>query len=347
VDDQTRVRVQSLDGKSSVISQESYDLLVGVTGYEDRSMFLPSLLAPHVRTVLTPAFDDHHVLSFDRNMRLAHAAGFDTREADEILFEALVTEAAVRAAEGAAPNWTVKVAIDASSMTRGRIARSLAALRSTLPSGSIIDVLYAPAAHTENLVEDGPVSDAGPLPYFAGWNGSPEIELGMIIGLGFESHLALGVVETHEPADIWAFVPHGVDEKYDQQCLNANSLLLGSVKTSRVLPYDVMQPYRCAEMIQAIVRATSVTHRMMLVPLGPKAFCVAGLAIALAYEDRLNAWRVSAGRQRTPIDRYALGPFTAIRLRIESKSVRVLPDGSVRSSGPDVWGAPTPYASVS
>lgn len=315
-----RVRVQSLDHRVATLDENGYDLLVGALGYEARSTFLPTEFAAQCRRVLLLGFPDNHVLSFPSNMEVARRCGFEVIEADEIEFETQVRKAFAGIREEATAHWQNRVLVDVSSMTRGRIARAFAAARDELPLGTTVDVAYAPAEFTTKLYDDGPVTEMGPLPHFAGWSGSPDVELGMVLGLGFESHLALGVVETHEPADIWAFVPSGVDQRYDRRVREANALLFENIQPSRIVTYDVMQPYACAQAIQGVLRATLASHRMMLVPLGSKSFCIAALTVAMAYEGRLNAWRVSAGAQRLPVDRRPVGTMAAIRFRLELRA---------------------------
>ncbi len=310
------VRVQNRDGIDPVL-EDHYDLLIGALGFEQRSMFIPELVADRCARVLVPEFDINRTLMFERNQGLASRLGFEHPELRESQFEACVRRAVIELREGAPSAFEPRVLVDVSSMTRVRMARSLAALREELPTPSIVDVAYAPAKYSESLGEDGPVSETGSLPHFAGWGGSPDIELGMVLGLGFESHLTLGVVETHEPADIWCFIPSGIDGRYDDRVARENALLLERVPSERVITYDVLRPFATAETLQGILRVTMTSHRMMVVPLGAKAFCVSTLTVALAYANRLNVWRVSSGRHRIPADREAIGAVCAIRLRLE------------------------------
>lgn len=314
----TRLRIRSMDVRATTIPNMRYDLLVGTLGYEARSMYVPRLMAAQCRQVLTPAFDLPPVLNFNDNAAIAQLLHFMTPSVDSEGFEQAVRAAANELSSVTRPQWAPQVLVDVSSMTRDRIARAVSALVDALPAGSIIDVVYAPAEYVDDLGDDGPVTESGPLPHFAGWSGSPDVELGMIIGLGFESHLALGVVEQHEPADVWCFLPTGIDGRYDDEVLRRNALLLERVPPTRLISYDVTRPFQTADSIEGILQATGQSHRMMVVPLGAKAFCVSTLAVALAYNNRLAVWRVSVGNsRRIPIDRVPTGDICALRLHLD------------------------------
>jgi len=311
------IRVRSLDVSIGQVLEQHADLLIGALGYESRSVFVPRLIGGSARRVVLPGFEANRVLAHDENCALARASGFDTPTVSDLEYGSFIQRVADDIVGSARPGWNPRIVVDISSMTRVRMARTLVGLRNALPSGSIIDLVYAPAVFSDEAGDDGPVTETGPLPHFAGWGGTPDVELGMLIGLGFESHLALGVVESHEPADVWCFIPSGVDDRYDKKVMRENKLLFEMIPNERRLVYDVMRPFAAAEAIQGILRATTGTHRMMVVPLGAKVFCLAALTVALAYEGRLNVWRVSSGLNRVPAERVAGGAVCGIRLLLD------------------------------
>jgi hypothetical protein len=312
-----RVRVSSIDASMAEVLEEGADLAIGTLGYESRSMHVPLIVGDKAKRVVLIGFESNNVLAFKNNHNLAILREFEVKKVQEQAFAGLIRELAVEAIPSSKAGTTLRIVVDASSMTRVRLARTLIALRDTLPPQSVIDVLYAPAEFIDGAGDNGPVTETGPLPHFAGWGATPDVELGMIIGLGFESHLALGVVESHEPAAVWCYQPNGVDLRYDTKVASENRLLLEAVATNRQLQYNVMRPFAIAESIQGVLNATMESHRMMVVPLGPKVFCLAAIAVALAYDGRLNVWRVSSGTSREPADRIASGPVCGLRLILE------------------------------
>lgn len=293
-----------------------YHLFLGVVGYEDRAGHLVRRYGRALaQRRFALAFSDNHVLNFDSNMQCALDADIQVEEVpDDGVEDALDTMTGANTMQlGMSP---LKVFLDTSSMTRSMLARVLWWMRTSLPYGSTIDAAYCVAEYTPGLADHGPVTESGPLPHCAGWAGTPDLELAMCVGLGFEAHLALGVLEAHEPSAIWCFAPSGIDDRYDSEMESLNGVLLNEIHQRNVLRYSVLDPFGLCVALYDVATLAQSRYRVTVVPLGPKVFCLAAIAVAMTLGGRLGIWRVSAGGARIPVDRHASGAVVGLRLKL-------------------------------
>lgn len=316
-----RLTIENQDGASlSDLSERApeYDLFVGSLGYESRSTFVARQLASRARTKLSPAFNHNRVLSFDENEAWFLDNGFRTEEIeDKDIFKVLIdTLETLQSGQTRG----LRIALDISSMTRLRMALSIQALLFREPGGLQLDVYYAPAVFSKHSGEEGPILVRAPLPGFEGWTSEPEQTASLILGLGYEWGVAVGMFEYLEPSSAWAFLPKGSDPRYEDLVRKRNSGLWQLVPPDNVIEYQVLSPYQTLINLESLLHGLRATTRPMLVPLGPKIFTFCALVAALLHSPDVSVWRVSADVARNPVDRVADGNLCLLRIN-SSESV--------------------------
>jgi hypothetical protein len=307
------------------LSTTEYAALVCSVGYERRSGYLPRLLWSRCGQIWGYGFELHHVHSFDENRMwlMQHGTYFD--ESDTIYRKHLGLQVRHLAESwleltptGSTEMTPLKLAVDISSMSRDRVAQTILALVDDVNVALQIDWLYAPGKFSKDELSDmGPVSINRALPGFEGWTDDPAKPTACILGAGLEGDLALGAVERLEPAQTWALSPTGYDREYDAEFGRRNRRILASLGDTRLVEYDVDQPFTTILQLNTLVSQLRTDYRVVVVPLGPKIFALTALLLGRMLDD-LTVWRLSADSNRLPHERIAAGPILGLRTVIRN-----------------------------
>jgi hypothetical protein len=292
---------------------DTLDLLVGCLGYEARSSYVPLQLAARASSRIASAFDSQQVLSFDSNRTALEAAEF----AIEVHAEGEIRNWLAKELLGATGPGTqaVRVAVDVSSFSRVRLSEILLALCDAAAQRQLqVDLVYAPARYQPPSESDETITVARPVAYeFAGWPTSPESPLVGVIGLGYEPGRAVGTAEYLDADHLWGFVPTGVDSAFDQSVESANALFWVDPRT-RQARYEVLSPFATFSKLESLVYGLGASHRVVIVPFGPKIFATCALLVGLLHPSVVSIWRVSAGVPDVPVEQTAAGVMTSLRL---------------------------------
>jgi hypothetical protein len=190
--------------------------------------------------------------------------------------------------------------VDVSSMDRSLIARLLASLFSVVKPPFMLRICYAPAKFLEPEYVFVPVRECAPaIPELAGELGAHQSSVSLLLGLGFEFGVSLGLLQQLEPDQAVIFVPEGVDPRYDRAVRKANFDLDFGLDNARVFPYLVDQPLSTFESLFTLTSNASITHRVVLAPNGPKMFAALATVIGLYRMPNVTVLRASLA-SRTP-----------------------------------------------
>lgn len=304
-----------------------YAALICSVGYETRSSFIPRLLQERCEQIWAYGFETHRVIKFAENRSWVEAHGIYFEEPEPAYQKHLSTQVyqlveswTKEVESGSSPAEALRLAVDISSMSRERLAKTILAVLdervlTALDDGLTMEVdwFYAPAKFSsEELTEDGPVSVNRAIAGFEGWTDDPTKPAVCILGTGLEGDLALGAIERLEPAETWGFTPKGYDTEYDAEFDRKNARLISSLDEGHLIQYAVDQPFAAILQLDALVERLRSDYRVVIVPLGPKIFALASLLLAQVFED-LTIWRLSADYNRVPHDRVATGPIVGLR----------------------------------
>jgi hypothetical protein len=314
--------------KADFDTQLDYDLAVVSVGYERRSSHLLRC-GLDAKTLLAVAFEHLQVMSFDDNMEQARRAGAEVRYAgtDEDMSPLLAEwSSATTFAAGEA----VRIAVDISSMTRQRLSSmilELERLHLQLERDVEVDFFYSPAAFTRPSVHQSGSLVAGPVrPEFAGRLRRTSLPVVAVIGLGYEPQRALGVFELLEPARAWAFRPNSEDRRFVEALARSNEALLRSLGDGAVLDYWVSSGVEILYALDSFLFSLEKSHRVVLLPMGPKIFALACLLLGLDRRaERPAVWRVGEARYGDPVDVAEDGSIVGIRVTFSESGVPTAP----------------------
>jgi hypothetical protein len=290
--------------------ENTYDAALVAVGYESRARHFFSRFRGQVVKGAALTFGDQKVFDYQRNRDF-----FDNLKFAFIAEDAKAVEAWVEgvfAVGGKSEDEAIKVLVDISSMTRQQIACITYFLwgQARLKSKTVcVHFVYSLAEFGTIPSSFGPIIWNGPsISQLAGWSEKPKLPCGVLLGIGYEEDLALGVIEELEAARVWAFRPKDHDPRYESAINEKNRGLFDEVPAKNFIRYSVFDPYSLFVTVETVMGLSKRSCRLIVVPFGPKIFALASCLASLCHFPEVGFWRVSGGVNQEPVDRKALGP---------------------------------------
>ena len=289
-------------------------------GFEERSRFIATTL--QTSKLVGIDLGGCGVASYDENMRQAKLRKDKIVKRDEI-------------ALSSSHDWLARpdlypvsnIFVDISSMDRHTMSRVIyQLLRSVGDSETNLYVLYAPAEFRKPPPHQVPVESSGPInALLAGHPRDPRLPTILFLGLGYEVGLALGVVETFEPARVLAFIPRGRDKRFDHEVDRANAPLLADQGYIRRVYYSVQAPANAFLDLKERVLGMREQAKIVLVPLGPKIFSSMGILLGYIYTPDITVWRFSAQIDPSTANRRADETIVGYKLEVRPSGAGTRP----------------------
>lgn len=312
-------------GLNALEEDRRYDALVATVGFESRATHVARQLSGRVREVWGFDYQQNHVHAYHRNRaffsehRILEEPDSAYRKRVALLVEEV--RSMLPADEKTGERVTPRVAVDISCMDRDRLARTVSALTVDQSEPIEIDFFYSLAQFEEGLVgSEGTVLVNRPVDGLEGWPSDPDAGLVCLLGMGFESRLALAAIETLEPHRTIALIPRGEDPRYDDVVLERNQDLLAGDMTLARHEYRVPDLLQTVLDLDATVTALRRRARVVIVPLGPKSLALAAVLVGIAHSENVTVWRLSADDGRHPEDRVASERVVGIAVTVEKTS---------------------------
>jgi len=213
----------------------------------------------------------------------------------------------------------LRILIDVSSMDRRTLSLLVFQILSKCTSRRTnLFFMYAPSLFTLPAKKLIPVEFSGPVnDLLGGEPKDPRSPTVLFLGLGYELGLALGVVETFEPARVLVYAPRGLDKNFDRQVDKANLPLFSDGRYVDRIEYSLTAPANA--LIDLKDRFLSMRERaqIVFVPLGPKLFAAMAILCGYIYWPDICVWRMSSRLDEQNAQREADGTLTGFRLQID------------------------------
>lgn len=326
----TKIVVKALNARKELDAARpgTYAAIVCSVGYEARARYIHQLADPDAfGATWAYEFEHNHVLSYSANLRHFGSAGetfLEPESAFEKHLRSLVDHrlSEVRQAQDSLGQpGPVRFAVDISSMDRDRLARTILAF-AYCHEDVEIDFFYSFAKFDGAFAgSEGRVIVNRSVEGFEGWTGNPSLPLVCVMGLGFESRLALAALETLEPTQTVWLVPNGFEPEYDEVVRSRNNFAMAEGR-SAASSYQAGRPYETLLDLETTVAGLSRQNRVVIVPLGPKIFALCAMLTSLVHDTNVGVWRLSADSERQAVDRAASGEVVGIRVRFVALSER-------------------------
>lgn len=293
---------------------DRFDLFICTLGYETRSSHLARTGNIEASHKVAIAFPDEDYAAYRSNSSYLTKAGYTITPNGDGGLHNLILEVLRKSTD---QSNSLSMLIDISSMSRPMLADIVFLLSTMIDAEELlVTFAYLPAQFVKENAEHAPVAVTEPVtPNYAGWTTTPERPISAVVGLGYEHDLALGTIEYLEPNAAWIFIPTGEDRRFDDAVKQANRDLRQVLSDDRAMTYNVDVPTRAYAIVESLVYGLLRTSRPVLIPFGPKIFCLICLLVARVYSPEITVWRVSGEALARPGDRKASGKLITLRVR--------------------------------
>lgn len=298
---------------SNILEKSKFQLGIYSIGYEERSRFVVDLLSQRTRTRVGIDLGGRGIGSYEKSKSDAVDRGDRQpgRDSIELLGESLWLDEIEEGAD---------VFIDVSSMDRRTMSWVIYhVLRNVGDSSLSVHFLYAPAQFSAPPETQLPLESSSPVnSLLASYPREPKTPTVLVVGVGYEVGLALGVVETFEPARVVAYVPRGSDKRFDAEVDRVNAPLFMDQGYVTRSDYYVSSPAAAFIDLKDRVFSLRAEARVVLVPLGPKIFSSMCLVLGYLCSPDVAVWRLSTQLDPRNADRKPDGKIVGYTLHIHA-----------------------------
>lgn len=269
------------------------DIFVHALGFEQRACAILASGKVVAQRYISLQFPDEERFSYQINHGIAKNIGA-TIVRDYVEYFRGEFAAEVRGTE-AVTNRKLNVTIDVSSMNRTMIATVLFAVISLRQHLDEVSLIYVPGVFHEPRSEFPAIERIGAVtPELSAFSANPELPIGVVMGLGYEYGLAVGLVNRLEPRLTVCFRAVGHDVRYEEACRKANLDFDFGGSNIQVGSYPILDPIAAYSYIENIIFGMTRNFRVVIVPLGPKIFAAIATLIAIQNIGSVAIWRVAA-----------------------------------------------------
>lgn len=192
----------------------------------------------------------------------------------------------------------LRVGFDISSVNRLMLVGLLNEMSDLIEDTDEFSLFYCPASFVEPSWQFPQIEKLGPASeLFSGFDSDPSKPLCLVLGLGFEAGVSMGIISQLEPSNSLCFWGKGVDVRFDQAVERANFDFNFPTFNTKVLSYNVDDPKGAFELLESVIYGLVRDYRVVIVPMGPKLFTAIVTLVGMSYFGELAIWRV----QHSPI----------------------------------------------
>lgn len=274
--------------------QLSSDLHISALGYETRCLALHRHSKVVARRNLFLRFAASEVFSYSTNHDIARSV--ETPVFVDYPSQSFIADLSSHLLDDSLET----VSIDISSMNRTMIASVLSILARAQPK-SRIQVVYIPAKYETPSLDFSEIVAAGPvLPEFAGFEDESDLPGSILMGLGFEYGVALGLINLIEPQNAICMYAEGHDDRFEGSVKKANLEFRFPGTNASAVGYNLFDPIRTYEFVSSTVRNLHPNFRLSLIPMGPKVLSCLFTLVSIENLGKVTLWRVV--RNASPLD---------------------------------------------
>jgi hypothetical protein len=276
----------------------SIDLFVNAVGYETRAGAIARYAGLRWTSAISLIFSGDRMLSFYDNLKFMRSRGAVLVEDPiEYLREHLINDIEEMQKQKGSP---ITVGADISSMNRAMIANLVLALCEASQKLETVHFYYMPARFNEPDLNFPTIESIGAvIPEFAAPSVDTSLPVCIVMGVGYEYGLAVGLINRIEPSRAICFQAVGHDEQYVAAVRHANLNFEFGVPNVRVSEYNVLDAKSGFKFVSDVVAGVVRESRAVLVPMGPKIFALFCNLIALKFFGYVSIWRIIS--QQPPI----------------------------------------------
>lgn len=287
------------------------DLFLHALGFENRSLEFLRRDLVDAHSVVSFFFDTPGVLSYDENALICRQRGTTMVAAKD---NARHTIQNLLDASG---KKKVSVVLDISSLNRRLIAEALLQLCLLKDRIGSLKLVYTPQKFVEPEYGFNKVGHARAIsPELTAFDSDPDKPIALMLGLGFEYGLGLGLIDLIEPERTVCFRASGFDPRYEEAVKKANFDYDFSTANLIVQSYTLIDPVAAYSGLNSIAFGLLSSHRIEIVPLGPKLFAAFAILLSLTFFGQVTVLRVPSN-VTNPRDAFARDGFIVAEVKLD------------------------------
>jgi hypothetical protein len=265
------------------LAKRSPDVCFYGLGFETRSTHVVGLLNSRRVFALQMPFVNIH--SYSKNVIFAR-----TRKHEIVTdFEKFLRDQIQKLFSEGVP---VSIALDISSLNRTMMMSLLAQIAACIRCEDRLSIYYSAAAYREPDWRFPQIDRIGPvIPEFTAYDSNPLLPLCLILGLGFEPGVSMGIINQLEPRLSYCFWGSGVDVKYDADVQRANFDFDFPGFRTKTVSFPVKDPRASYFLLESLTAGLIGRYNVLFVPMGPKIFSLLTALIGLTYRGKVAIWR--------------------------------------------------------
>lgn len=317
----------------------TFDLLINAVGYEERAGFSLSSGLCRAEKFVSFLFQDEGLFSYRANFQAMRRRGSQFIPQDQIGSETRpVSDFFSELLSGG----KIRVGVDISSMNRTMIASILRILLVNRRHIESLRLIYSPATFRVPDDEYPQIQQIGPvIPELSGHDSNPSLPIGLLIGLGYEFGIAVGIMNRLEPKLTIAFRASGNGTDYEEAVRRANFNFEFGLSRCEVSDYSLIEPHTASIYIEDVLYSMVRQYRCILVPMGPKLLSAIFILAGFQFFGQVAVWRVSeAGK--VPRDAFADGRVVLTGVNLGRMFGQNVSDGFERIYGSGELGVAQP-----
>ncbi|MEY9180899.1 hypothetical protein ABIG06_002755 [Bradyrhizobium sp. USDA 326] len=299
---------------------ESFDLGVGIIGYEARAPYCPTKFSKRAKRNIALRYMSNSVRSYGRNDLELKDLGFlaSNLRPDS---EALDAEEVIQTEIARIADNSPRLVVDISSMSRKTMAGIFAAIMGSRKRRVEVVFTYAVAAFEPPPREYPPLIEFGAVSnVFGGAPRGANKPTALILGLGYEAGRAISAYSQMEADEAWMLMPVNRDPRYNDAVKASNRELLTLSEKINCLNYDIYNPVFLYEKIRTLALGLRTMHRLVFIPSGPKLCALMTFLVALDLYPDVSVWRMSSGPLEPLFHRVASGETLAVKVIFEREA---------------------------
>jgi hypothetical protein len=189
------------------------------------------------------------------------------------------------------------ILVDVSCMSRTMMAELVLCLSEKRGAGCRVDFAYLPSIYSDPKMEYPKIRRIGAAaPQFSGFEFRPGDPVALVLGLGHEYGVSLGLMNQIEPRISVVFRSVGIDDRFSQAMAEANFDFQFPPFNPALVDVDVTDPDVAFGVVESTIANLISDHRVLVIPGGPKIFAILAILSAFKHIGKAAIYRVDHSR---------------------------------------------------
>lgn len=285
---------KSTQVNSEEILNEEFHLFLAASGYEKRSIFIPSKKIKARKNIVLKFKENNNNPTRKKNDKFYKIQNFEHieisgNESDNII-------SCIKKCIEKIEDFDIKILIDYSSMTRIWYGAIIDFFNNYSTNKKIsLYFLYTQALFSPPPKVENQNYFFEPIKGFSNLS-IPNKPTALILGLGYEKRRAFSLKEYFDAEEVYVFL---TDENsapdFHKEVCSRNQELLSKLNTGYIFKYPINDMSYTRKLLYDLCRRLLNDFRIVIAPCGPKPFTLISMTVASMLPN-IDVWRISGNK---------------------------------------------------